>query len=63
MVVVVHVGGCGGRRWPCNFVCLVCVFLVLVQQRLGVVADLDLFAVVVFLKTRNGLVRLRVWFD
>lgn len=47
-------GGCGcSCRWlwwalvVCCFVCLVCVFLVLVLQRLGVVADLDLFAVVV----------------
>jgi len=58
VIVVVHAGGCGGRGWPCSFVCLACVFLVLVQQRLGVVVDLDLFAVVEVHKTRKGVVRL-----
>lgn len=59
VVVVVHAGGCGGRRWLRSIVCLVCVFLVLVQQRLGMVADLDLFLQVVEVhKTRKGMVRL-----
>ncbi|RHN64800.1 hypothetical protein MtrunA17_Chr4g0073011 [Medicago truncatula] len=35
VVVVVLAGGCVGRWWSCSFVCLVCVFLVLVKQRLG----------------------------
>jgi len=58
VVVFVLAGGCGGRWWSCSIVCLVCVFLVLVQQRLGWVADLVLFVVVEVLKTRKGLVRL-----
>jgi len=58
VVVFVLAGGCAGRRWPCSIVCSVCVFLVLVEQRLGRVVDPVLFAVVEVLKTRKGLVRL-----